>query len=102
MDYSKAGVPMLTVTAGDRSTRNQIAIYTALLVILSSALSFTSVGGWFYAAASTILNGFFIFYTLRVFFSVTILTKYSVRITNKNTQKRNIFTLYFVTIVKMS
>jgi protoheme IX farnesyltransferase len=35
MDYSKAGVPMLTVTAGDRSTRNQIAIYTALLVILS-------------------------------------------------------------------
>src|SRR5499426_672721 len=36
-DYAKAGVPMLPVVAGDRETRRQIMIYTALLVPVALA-----------------------------------------------------------------
>ncbi len=34
-DYKRAGVPMLPVVAGARSTRRQIFVYTLLLVALS-------------------------------------------------------------------
>lgn len=59
-DYSKAGVPMLTVTHGKKSTRNHILAYTILLVPVALATAFTSIGGPIYLATSLILNAEFL------------------------------------------
>ncbi|MCY1127027.1 heme o synthase [Frigidibacter sp. RF13] len=59
-DYSKAGVPMLTVTHGRPATRRHILIYTLALVPFALALGFTSIGGPVYLAISVALNLWFI------------------------------------------
>ncbi|MEH7829536.1 heme o synthase [Gemmobacter denitrificans] len=60
-DYEKAGVPMLTVTHGKRSTRNHILGYTIALVPFALALGVTSIGGPIYMAVAIALNiGFLI------------------------------------------
>lgn len=55
-DYSNAGVPMLTVTHGRRSTRRHVMVYTVLLVPVALALGFTSIGGPIYLATAAVLN----------------------------------------------
>ena len=60
-DYSKAGVPMLTVTHGRKVTRTHIFVYAALLAPLAVAAAFTSIGGWIYLAAALYLNAKFVF-----------------------------------------
>ncbi|MEM7724122.1 MAG: heme o synthase [Pseudomonadota bacterium] len=59
-DYHKADVPMLTVTHGRRETRNQILIYTILLVPVALGLAFTPIAGPAYPAAALILNAIFL------------------------------------------
>jgi len=59
-DYTKAGVPMLTVTHGHRTTRNHILVYTIALVPVAFAVAFTSIGGPLYFAMSVVLNALFI------------------------------------------
>jgi len=59
-DYSRAKVPMLTVTHGRPATRRQIVIYTLLLVPTSLALAFSSVGGLAYLAIALWLNFAFV------------------------------------------
>ncbi len=59
-DYSKAGVPMLTVTHGRRVTRNHILAYTLALVPVSLGLGFTSIGGPVYLAVALALNAWFV------------------------------------------
>ncbi len=59
-DYTKAGVPMLTVTHGRRVTRAHILAYTLLLAPLAVGAGFTPIGGPFYLAVSVILNLWFI------------------------------------------
>ncbi|TWI31585.1 heme o synthase [Paracoccus sulfuroxidans] len=59
-DYSKAGVPMLTVTHGRRVTRRHIFAYTLVLAPFALWLGFTSVGGPLYLAVSVVLNALFI------------------------------------------
>lgn len=59
-DYSKAGVPMLTVTHGRVSARRHIFAYTLILAPFAIWLGFTSVGGLFYLAVSAVLNVLFI------------------------------------------
>ncbi|MEM9371536.1 MAG: heme o synthase [Pseudomonadota bacterium] len=44
-DYTRVGVPMLPVVAGERATRQQIWIYTLILVPAPVALAFTDAGG---------------------------------------------------------
>ncbi|MEM7237730.1 MAG: heme o synthase [Pseudomonadota bacterium] len=44
-DYSRVGVPMLPVVAGEVTTRRQIWIYTLILVPAPIALAFTEAGG---------------------------------------------------------
>ncbi|MEM9438407.1 MAG: heme o synthase [Pseudomonadota bacterium] len=65
-DYDDAGVPMLTVTHGRRSTRNHILVYTILLVALAVAAAFTSIGGPFYLAVSVIANAIFLRDAVRI------------------------------------
>ncbi len=59
-DYTKAGVPMLTVTHGKRETRRQILIYTVLLAPLALAISFTAIGGPVYFGVALVLNALFL------------------------------------------
>lgn len=59
-DYTKAGVPMLTVTHGRRSTRRHIFGYTLVLAPFAIWLGLTSVGGPIYLVTSILLNVMFI------------------------------------------
>ena len=59
-DYSKAGVPMLTVTHGRKSTRTHILVYTLLLIPVALAVGFTSIGGPVYLAVAVVLNAEFL------------------------------------------
>jgi protoheme IX farnesyltransferase len=59
-DYSKAGVPMLTVTHGRAATRRQIFIYTLPLAAVALGLGLTSIGGPVYLAVAVLLNARFI------------------------------------------
>ena len=65
-DYSNAGVPMLTVTHGRKSTRLHILVYTILLVPVALATAFTSIGGPVYLAVSLLLNAEFLRGALRI------------------------------------
>jgi protoheme IX farnesyltransferase len=59
-DYTRAGVPMLPVTAGPRSTRNHILAYTLVLAVVAMAPAFSSVGGPVYLAGALVLNALFV------------------------------------------
>ncbi|MGY3437691.1 MULTISPECIES: heme o synthase [unclassified Marinovum] len=59
-DYDTAGVPMLTVTHGRKSTRAHILVYTLLLAALAVAISFTGAGGPIYLLVAVVLNALFI------------------------------------------
>ncbi|MGR3291620.1 MAG: heme o synthase [Paracoccaceae bacterium] len=59
-DYSKAGVPMLTVTHGRAVTRKHILAYTVLLMPVAVGLGFTSIGGPFYLTAAIVMNLWFL------------------------------------------
>ncbi|WP_108854968.1 heme o synthase [Albidovulum aquaemixtae] len=65
-DYSKAGVPMLTVTHGRAVTRRHILVYTVLLAPFAIALSLSSIGGPVTLAAALVLNALFIRGAIRV------------------------------------
>ncbi|MGD1881801.1 MAG: heme o synthase [Paracoccaceae bacterium] len=59
-DYDDAGVPMLTVTHGRKTTRNHILAYTVILAFLAIGAGFTSIGGPVYLAAAVTLNILFL------------------------------------------
>ncbi|MDO6520162.1 heme o synthase [Shimia thalassica] len=59
-DYKDAGVPMLHVTNGRRSTRNHILVYTLLLAAVAIGMAFTGVGGAIYLTVALVLNGLFV------------------------------------------
>ncbi|MEQ9693764.1 heme o synthase [Shimia sp. SDUM112013] len=59
-DYKDAGVPMLHVTNGRRSTRNHILVYTLLLAAVAIGMAFTGVGGPIYLTVALILNALFV------------------------------------------
>ena len=59
-DYSKAGVPMLTVTHGRHATRRHILAYTLALAPCALVLGVTSIGGPVYLAVAVGLNLWFI------------------------------------------
>ena len=55
-DYSKAKVPMLTVTHGKKITRRHIIVYTVLLAPLGIWTALTSIGGPLSLAVAILLN----------------------------------------------
>ncbi len=63
-DYRRAGVPMMPVVRGERSTKLQMISYAALLLIASAALYFTGVVGAFYFAVAIALSVGFLALTL--------------------------------------
>lgn len=65
-DYGDAGVPMLNVTHGTRTTRNHILAYTILLAPVAIGLGFTSIGGPVYLTTAVLLNAWFVFAAYQV------------------------------------
>ncbi len=65
-DYHKAGVPMLTVTHGRKSTRLHILVYTLLLVPVAIGAALTSIGGPFTLAVAVALNAWFVVGAVRI------------------------------------
>jgi protoheme IX farnesyltransferase len=59
-DYTRAGIPMLPVTAGPEETRRQMVIYTYLLVPITLAPVFLHDAGLLYAAAALLLGCVFL------------------------------------------
>ncbi len=59
-DYRKAGVPMLTVTHGERVTRKRILAYAIALVPTSLLIAFTPVGGPVYLVLAIVLGVLFL------------------------------------------
>ena len=65
-DYKRAGVPMMPVVAGEKSTRFQMLIYTLLLTPFVAAPYLMGACGLAYAVGATVLHGIFIAASLRV------------------------------------
>jgi protoheme IX farnesyltransferase len=59
-DYSRAGIPMLTVTHGHDATRRHILAYTVLLALLAVGMGLTQIGGPVYLATALVLNAIFV------------------------------------------
>jgi protoheme IX farnesyltransferase len=65
-DYHTAGVPMLTVTHGRKSTRVHILVYTLLLVPVALGAALTSIGGPMTLAVAVALNAWFVIGAFRI------------------------------------
>ena len=59
-DYAAAGVPMLPVIAGERTTRRQVLLYTVPMVAAAIAPWPLGLVGWLYGASATILSLIFL------------------------------------------
>jgi protoheme IX farnesyltransferase len=66
IDYSKAGIPMMPVVAGERSTRWQILAYAAVLLPLSMAPWFIGGTGLVYGLSAFLLSGMFLWLSIKV------------------------------------
>ncbi len=58
-DYAAAGVPMMPVVRGDKSTHRQMFWYTMSLIPLVASLTVFGVAGWFYFIPSMALTLYF-------------------------------------------
>ena len=65
-DYAAAGIPMMPVVAGHRSTRRQILIYAVLLLPIALAPFLLGLTGWLYGLSALLLGGVFLLLSLRV------------------------------------
>jgi protoheme IX farnesyltransferase len=70
-DYKRAGIPMMTVVAGEKSTKIQMLVYAVLLLPLTIAPVFMGVAGWGYGAAAAALGAFFIFTSVKTLLDPT-------------------------------
>jgi protoheme IX farnesyltransferase len=66
-DYAKAGVPMMPVVKGAKSTRAQILVYSLLLVPLCLAPAFTGLGGPVYLGVAGLGGLVFLLLAWRLF-----------------------------------
>jgi protoheme IX farnesyltransferase len=65
-DYTRAGVPMLPVVAGERATKVQMAFYTALLIPATLAPVYLEMSGWIYGIPALALGAGFAYHMVRV------------------------------------
>ncbi len=68
-DYSAAGVPMMPVAKGAKSTRRQIMGYTVLYLAATAGPLFTGLGGLAYAGAVALGGAIFLGLAVRVLMS---------------------------------
>ena len=65
-DYTRAGVPMLTVTKGAKPTRRAVWFYSLLFIPVAVAPVLTGLGGWAYLAVSALGGAVFLLLALRI------------------------------------
>jgi protoheme IX farnesyltransferase len=65
-DYRRAGVPMMPVVAGARSTKKQMLAYTLVLVPVALAPTLLESVGWLYGAVAIALSAGFIAHAVTV------------------------------------
>jgi protoheme IX farnesyltransferase len=66
-DFTRAGLPMLPVTHGQKFTRLHVLLYT-LILIASTLLPFVyGMSGWIYLLAALALDGMFLYYAIRIY-----------------------------------
>ncbi len=65
-DYRRAGIPMMPVVAGARSTKRQMLAYTLILLPLSVAPALLGYAGLFYGVSAFVLSAFFVYTSLCV------------------------------------
>ncbi|MEO0465187.1 MAG: heme o synthase [Pseudomonadota bacterium] len=68
-EYGKAGVPMLPVTHGAKTTRVHVLVYSVILAPIALAPVLTGLGGWLYAGVAGVLSVVFIAWSAWVFAS---------------------------------
>jgi protoheme IX farnesyltransferase len=68
-DYAKAGIPMMPVAKGAKSTRLQILLYSLVFVPVAVAPAFTGLGGRAYAITSIVGGLAFLAFAVRLYFS---------------------------------
>jgi protoheme IX farnesyltransferase len=68
-DYAQAGVPMMPVVRGPRSTRRQILAYSLILAPLGVAPAFTDLGGPIYLAVAALCGAVLVILAVRLAFS---------------------------------
>lgn len=66
-DYARAGVPMLPVVSGDRTTRHQIVLYTIILTPVVLSPFWFGFGGVLYLASAVIGSGFMLWWAWAIF-----------------------------------
>ena len=65
-DYARAGVPMLPVVSTLANTKNQMFVYSVLLVPVSLLLVATGTVSWIYGGAALVLGAMFVWQTWRL------------------------------------
>lgn len=65
-DYKKAEIPMMSVTAGEKSTKRQMLFYTLLLFPVTLAPAFLGYAGMAYGLTAFFTGLFFIYTSIRV------------------------------------
>jgi len=65
-DYARAGIPMMPVARGARSTRLQIWLYSLVFVPVAVAPAFTGLGGRLYLAVSAVGGAAFLALAFRL------------------------------------
>ncbi|MCB9948947.1 MAG: protoheme IX farnesyltransferase [Rhodospirillaceae bacterium] len=65
-EYAKAGVPMMPVVAGERRTKAQMLLYSALLLPLGLVPYAAGVAGLTYAGGALVLGALFVVCAVRV------------------------------------
>ena len=65
-DYAAAGIPMMPVVAGHRSTRRQILVYAVLLLPIALAPFLLGLTGWLYGLSAMLLGAVFLVFSIRV------------------------------------
>ena len=65
-DYAAAGIPMMPVVAGHKSTRRQILIYAVLLLPIALAPFLLHKTHWLYGLSALLLGSAFLLLSLRV------------------------------------
>jgi protoheme IX farnesyltransferase len=70
-DYARAGVPMLPVVAGEETTRRQILMYSAVLVLVSLFLHPVAGLGVLYIAVAGVSGAVFLALAVRVWMEKT-------------------------------
>lgn len=65
-DYKRAGIPMMTVTAGPKKTKLQMLVYTLILLPVTLAPWALGYAGNLYGLIAAVLSAFFVYTSIKV------------------------------------